>query len=119
MRMLIPFRGAPAALRAAATRVAPRAAVAAFPRTTFPVRAFSHQSDDDNHANQLKGRRRRRRWGRRDDPARGDPADADYDTEFDYSNQHDDDHDYDNDNRANQNNPNNDANWESRGMEKP
>ena len=49
-----PFRAAPAALLSAATHVAPRAAVAAFPRTTFPVRAFARQSDNDNQFNRNK-----------------------------------------------------------------
>ena len=46
-----PFRAAPAALLATATRVVPRAAVAAFPRITFPVRAFARQSDNGNQSN--------------------------------------------------------------------
>ena len=94
----IAFRAAPAAMRAAATSVAPRAAVAVFPRITFPVRAFSRQSDDDNHANQCNPNNDEY-W---DSRGEDNPADADDD------NENDDNHDYDNDNHANQLNPNND-----------
>ncbi|KAJ1488020.1 hypothetical protein T484DRAFT_2019696 [Baffinella frigidus] len=116
MMRVLPFRGAHTALRAAATRVVPRAAVAAFPCTTFPVklpcpshgyifgragvaaglRAFSRQSDDDNHANQCNPNNDEY-WDSRD---MDNPADDEPDN--------DDDHDYDNDNHANQMNPYND-----------
>jgi len=57
---------------------------------------MSHQSDLDNHANQLNPEREEY-WESR---GLGD---------------NDDDHDYDADNHANQLNPNNDAYWSSRG----
>jgi len=112
MRMLVlPFRAAPAALRAAATRVAPRAAVAAFPRTTVPVRAFSRQSDLDNHADQCNPNNDEY-WNSRD---MDNPADEEHDNDNANQPDHDDNHDYDADNHANQCNPNNDEYWQSRG----
>ena len=93
----LPSRAAPAALGAAlvfaATRVAQRAAVAASPRTTFPVRAFSRrrQGDNDNLANQFKRNKDKNKNSRDMD----NPAAEEHDNDNANEPSQDDNHDYD------------------------
>ena len=99
MRILaLPVRAAPAVLRAAANAVAQRGAVAAFHRITFPVRASRYNHDALNTV----APRGAVAFHRIPFPVRAFSR-----------------YNHDNDDDANQSNPNNDENWNSRDMDNP